>query len=637
MINAKNLSMRYGGKVLFRNVNFQLNPGRHYGLVGANGTGKSTLLKIMVGTLQPESGEILFPSNYAVGTLNQDQFKYDHVKIIDLVLMGKTALWEALQKKEALLQKESFSEEECHILEGLEKLIEKNDGYSAYSSAGKLLEGLGIRAQVHENTLSTLSGGYKLRVFLAQLLFNQPEILLLDEPTNHLDLHSIQWLEGYLKNYPGIIIVSSHDRDFLNNVCDHIMDLDRETISLYKGNFDQFLDLKKMEEEQSLQTIEKQNSKIEHLEAFIDRFRAKATKAAQAQSKMRIVEKLQDEINSAALQPTSRKYPKISFSQKRASGAIPLKIKGVDKAYSDKKVLSNVSFEVERGERVAIIGPNGIGKTTLLEIVTQSIQADKGEYEWGHGVEVSYFPQDPGKAVCKESTLLEWMSANYPSTSEIQLREVLAKVLFSGDDVHKVIGTLSGGETARLLLAKMMLLQPNVLIFDEPTNHLDMESIEALMEAIKSYAGTVIFVSHNRHFVSHIANRIIEISYSGLKNYLCSFNEYLERVNQDFLTAKGSLVAENAEQKSGRREYEEQKNQKKNQAQLEKRMVQAEEKVHKIEEKIKEIEALMAEPGFYEKNSPEKIQSIVKEKDEWEERLMKALEEWEECAGRLRE
>jgi ATPase subunit of ABC transporter with duplicated ATPase domains len=629
MITATKLSMRYGGKILFKDASLQLNPGNHYGLVGSNGSGKSTLIKILTGDIAPESGDIAIPNLTHIGSLKQDHFLYEETLILNVVMMGKPRLWQAWQEKHKLLEKTEFDEEACHALDLLEKEIEKEGGYTASSQAAKLLEGLGLPENTHLQEMNTLSGGYKLRVLLAQVLFSHPDVLLLDEPTNHLDLFSIRWLEGYLKNFPGTLVISSHDRDFLNAVCDHILDVDRETLKVYKGNYDQFLAIKSFLLEQSETLLAKQDKKKEHLQEFIDRFGAKATKAKQAQSKMRLVEKIATEMESQDLKPSSRAYPVLAFEICRPPGAIALKASHLCKSFGTKQVLNNVSFEVERGERIAILGANGLGKSTLLEILTQSLTPCQGTFEWGFAVQHAYFPQDHAKHVRGEHTLLSWLSQFDRQMPEQRLRDLLGKVLFSGDDVHKPIHVLSGGETARLLLAKMMLLKHNVLIFDEPTNHLDMEASEVLIEALNAYPGTLIFVSHNRHFVSLLAKRIIELTPQGFQDYRCNFEEYLQKRDHDLLAKTNRQKEISKEKPAAIEAYEEMKLQKRTKNQLEKKAKIAEEKCHQLEQQIQSIDAKFALHGFYEITSKEEVDKLVKDKRILENQLEIAFDEWE--------
>ena len=626
--------MRFGAKILFKNTSLQLNPGNHYGLVGANGTGKSTLIKVMIGDLTPETGIVALPSQVTIATLKQDHYLYEEVAILNVVIMGKKALWDTLQKKELLLQKEDFSEEDCETLDQLEKKIAREDGYAAESQAAKLLEGLGLTASVHHQPLSTLSGGYKLRVLLAQLLFSKPDILLLDEPTNHLDLFSIRWLEGYLKGFPGTLLVSSHDRNFLNATCDHIIDLDHETLKIYKGNFEDFMETKALFLEQAELILEKQEKRRDDLQTFVDRFKAKASKARQAQSKMRLVEKLEHSMEAMNQAPTSRRYPHLNYDLCRQSGAITLKVKELAKSYGEKKVLHGLSLEIERGDRVAFLGPNGIGKSTLLEILTGFQSPCSGSFEWGHASHIAYFPQDHAKIVQGPYTVLQWLSLWETKVTEQHLRSILGKVLFSGDDVHKLVECLSGGEAARLLLARMMLQKHNILIFDEPTNHLDMESVEALEEALLNYPGTILFVSHNRHFVSEVANRIIEISPSGIFDRRCSFEEYLEMRDQDFLSAQSKPKKETSTKESSLA-FNHSKQEQKAKSQLEKQAKKAEENCQILEQKIKQLETSMSHPSFFQITPKDEIQKILSQKINWEKDLENALIKWEQSSQLL--
>lgn len=640
MISTTQLSMRFGAKILFKNTSLQFNPGNHYGLVGANGSGKSTFLQILGGELTPESGSIALPQQLLMGILKQDHFIYENEKILDVVLRGRGVLWDALQKQKALLALDHFTEVECESLTNLEKVITDEGGYAAESEAAKLLEGLGIRSEYHHQSLNVLSGGYKLRVLLAQVLFGHPDILLLDEPTNHLDLFSIKWLEGYLRSFPGTLLVISHDRDFLNGVCNHIVDFDYGTIKIYKGNYDAFLEQKKQERELKEAILAKQDKRRQDLQDFVDRFRAKATKARQAQSKARLVEKLEDEMDALDLTPSSRTYPNLCFEPLRATGAVVLKVNDLAKAYGAKKVLEHVSFELEKGERLAIIGPNGIGKSTLLEILTHHVQADKGAFEWGFAVRPAYFPQDYAREAAGSLTLLDWLSQFDRDLPQEKLREILARVLFSGDAVKQSIHTLSGGETARLMLAKMMLQKPNVLIFDEPTNHLDMEAIDELTKALQDFKGTILLVSHNRYFVSHIATRILEITFKGIRDFKCSYAEYIQNQDVDYLSTQTALSQryihevpkrETTQLTSKGSDYESQKKLRNLKSQLKKQMQQAEEECHHIEVKVKEIDLLLASEDFYLKTPREQQQEALDQKYELEEKLLIAMEKWEKA------
>lgn len=634
MLAISQLSMRFGAKILFKNVSLQFNSGNRYGLVGANGCGKSTLIKILTGEVTSENGQVSIPQQLALGSLSQDHYAYEECLIFDVVLQGRKKLWEALEKKQALLQHDSFSEEECQTLDRLEKVIEEQDGYAAEGEVAKLLEGLGIREQWHRQPLNVLSGGYKLRVLLAQVLFGHPDILVLDEPTNHLDLYSIRWLEDYLRNFEGTLLVTSHDREFLNGVCTHIADVDYGTIKIYKGNYDAFLAQKQADREQKEHTLQKQDKRRQDLQGFIDRFGAKATKARQAQSKMRLVEKIEEEMDNLDLAPSSRIYPLFRFEPQRASGATVLEVKEICKSYGPKRVLHQVNFEIERGERVAIIGPNGIGKSTLLEILTQHQAADHGHFKWGFAAHLAYFPQDHTREAQGNLSLLDWLGQFDRNMSQEQLRQILGRVLFSGDTVLQSVTTLSGGETARLLLAKMMLQKPNVLVFDEPTNHLDMEAIEALAEAIENFEGTLLIVSHNRYFVSRIANHIIEISYEGVKNFKGSYEEYLEKQQKDLISRAQLTMSQRYEYDASTKKevsttYVDQKRLKSQKAQLRKKVTQAEEHCHELEKKINDIAARMAAEGFYQNTPREEQLRLTQQKQQLEDELLAAMEQWE--------
>ena len=538
MITVNHLSMQFGGKILFKNINFQLNPGIHYGLVGANGSGKSTLIKILTNELTPESGEVFIPNELNIGSLKQNHFLFEESLIRDVVWMGQPTFWQALQEKDRLLQKQSFSESDCEVLEKLEKVIETHNGYAAASSAGKLLEGLGIPGEMHLKPMKALSGGYKLRVLLAQVLFSSPEILLLDEPTNHLDLFSIRWLEMYLKEFPGMLLLSSHDREFLNAISHYIVDLDYQTLNIYKGNYSQFLETKLADREQKENALANQDKKKQQLQGFVDRFKAKASKATQAKSKMRMIEKIEEEMESLDLQTSSRCYPKVNFEICRPSGATTLTLKEISKSFGVKKVLNNISFSLERGDRVAFVGANGIGKSTLLEILMGFLPADQGSFEWGFAAHCAYFPQNHVREMMDNLTLLDWLGQFDRNASQEHLRGILGRALFSGDDVKKSISVLSGGETARLILAKMMLIKHNVLIFDEPTNHLDMEATEALLKALENYSGTILIVSHNRYFISRVATRIVEMTHQGIHDFKGNYDEYVSWRDSDLLSAE---------------------------------------------------------------------------------------------------
>lgn len=633
MIAVINLSMRFGGKILFQNASFQLLPKNHYGLVGPNGSGKSTLLKILNGETTPESGEVALPSLLSIGSLKQDHFLYEEETIRNVVMMGKPKLWRAIQSKEALLKQQNFSDKDCRTLEGYEKTIEQHHGYTAHSEASRLLEGLGILSALHDEPMKVLSGGYKIRVLLAQLLYSAPDVLLLDEPTNHLDIFSIRWLEQYLQSFPGILLLSSHDRQFLNTVCDHIVDIDYAAITVYKGNYDAFELIKEESRTLKENVLAKQEKRKDEMEAFVERFKAKASKATQAQSRVKAIEKLETKMDKNLL-PSSRRYPKIQFNICRPSGAFALKVHGLSKAYGTKKVLHGVTFEIERGERVAFLGANGIGKSTLLEILVGNNQADNGDYNWGFAAQHAYFPQDHTREVNGSINLLDWLGQfDSQATREI-LQKTLARSLFSGDDVEKTVSILSGGETARLILAKMMLVKHNILIFDEPTNHLDMEATESLICALEAYPGTILFVSHNRHFINKVATRIIEMSSDGILDFKCSYADYITKREHDLLDAnKGMrLAAKQLDEKGGmssKQDYIDQKKNLRQREQFQRKIEQVEKKCHQLEIALKEINYRFFSEGFYLTTSKDEQEKLAKEKELIEIELQSSFDEWE--------
>lgn len=632
MVSATNLTMAYGGKILFEHTNLQLNAGQHYGLVGANGAGKSTLIKILSGEMGADGGTVTVPAGMLLGSLKQNHFLYENCVISDVVLQGDAVLWEALQKKELLLQHQShFTEEECQSLAEIDRVIERHGGYSAASRAGQLLQGLGIKHKQQSLPLSTLSGGYKLRVLLAQLLFSRPDILVLDEPTNHLDLFSIRWLQGYLAAFPGTLLVSSHDRCFLNAFAQHILDVDQQTLRCWPGNYDAFEEGKASENERISKVLEKQGKKCDHMQEFVDRFGAKATKARQAQSRARMVEKIRDDMDALRVLPTSRRFPNIRFEQVRAAAATVLRVEQINKSYGDKQVLHGISFAVERGQKVAIVGANGIGKSTLLEIITGNVAQDSGTFAWGFASFCSYFPQDHSREVSGNFSLLDWLRQWDKGATEQQLRELLGRQLFCGDDVKKKIETLSGGERARLILAKMMLLKHNILLFDEPTNHLDMEATEQLLKALAAYPGTILFVSHNAHFIERLATRVIEMSEEGVKDYLCGYEEYLRRREEaEKLMAGAGKVKEVAGDKELQRErYGEQKQRQRKKEQLQRKIAQQEERCTALEGKLAAIDEAMAAAGFDSAGAREGQAKLIAEKNACVEALESAFHTWE--------
>jgi ATPase subunit of ABC transporter with duplicated ATPase domains len=532
MLDIRSLTMDFGKKSLFREVDLILLPPQRYGVVGANGTGKSTLLKILAGEESPTSGSVEKAKNLSLGILKQDHFRFEEDRLIDVVIRGNQVLWDALQEKEKIYCKEDFTEADGYKLSELEEIVSHEGGYDAESIAKNLLLGLGIVEKYHHGPLSALSGGYKLRVLLAQVLFQKPDIMLLDEPTNHLDILSIAWLEDFLRtSFKGLLIFISHDRGFLNNLSTNILDIDYDTVMDYPGNYDKFCETKQERLRLKQSELKNQEKKIEALQGFIDRFGAKASKAAQAASRQKMI----DRIDKVEIKDSNIFKPYFHFMPQKQSGKYVVKVESLYKKYDERVLLKDTSFEINRGDKCAIIGPNGIGKSTLLKILLSEVKADQGEFEWSDTVQVGYFAQDYRTQLDPEQTIWQWMQDNVVAPAQ-DMRKALGQVLFRGDDVNKKIGTLSGGESARLVMARLILEKHNVLIFDEPTNHLDLESIDALVEAIQRFPGAILFVSHSRYFIDNIATRVLSLSEQyGVQNYLGNYQDYLDQFGKDYL------------------------------------------------------------------------------------------------------
>ena len=552
MITATNISMRFGGQALFEEVNLQLNAGNCYGIVGANGSGKSTLLRIFNDLETPATGSITRQKSARIGVLEQNHFAYEDTPIIEVVMAGNEILWNAIQEKDKLLENahEHFDEDRYVALEDI---VIRFDGYQLESKAATILEGLNIPTEKHKQPLSTLSGGYKLRVLLGKALASDPDILFLDEPNNHLDILSIAWLEDFLTQFKGLALVVSHDHRFLDGCCSHIIDVDYQRATLYRGNYSKFDTAKAEERARKELEIKRREKEIADRDAFVTRFKAKATKARQANSRAKQMEKMIIE----PLPPSSRRFPNFVFKQRRPSGREVLTVSDVSKAYGDDVVLLDVGFKVERGDRLAIIGPNGIGKSTLLKIIMERVTADLGDSEWGYEAVPGYFPQDHHEILCDpkaDITSFLWDALPGEGLGAIYAR--LASVLFDKDDMAKKLDVLSGGEAARLLLARLGAEAPTVLVLDEPTNHLDLEGIQSLADGLSVYEGTILFVSHDRWFVEKVATRILEITPDGIEDFPGTYKEYLGRnAGEDHLDLEA--VAE--QEKEKRRERKRQK------------------------------------------------------------------------------
>ena len=525
MISTNGLSLRYGGRALFENVNVKFTPGNCYGLIGANGTGKSTFLKILSGDIEPSKGDVSISPGERLAVLTQDHFAYDDFTVINTVIMGHKRLSEIIAEKEEIYSREDFSDEDGIKIAELEGEFAEMDGWNAESDAAILLNGLGIKTEFHYMTMSELTGSMKVKVLLAQALFGNPDILLLDEPTNHLDLAAIRWLEEFLLNFENTVIVVSHDRHFLNKVCTHIADIDYSKIQMYVGNYDFWYEYTQMAARQLKDQNKKTEAKMKELQEFIQRFSANASKSKQATSR----KKLLDNLTLENFKPSSRRYPFVGFKPDREIGNDLLNVINLTKTVGERKVLDNVSFSLMPGDKVAFVGTDEVAKTTLFQILMGELEPDEGSVTWGKTTTQSYFPKDNSAFFdgC-DLSLIDWLRQFSKEQYEQDIRGWLGRMLFSGDEALKKASVLSGGERVRCILSKMMLSGANVLIFDEPTNHLDLESITALNEGLTAYKSTILFTSHDHQFVSTIADRIIEFKDGGIVDKRMSYDEYLE-------------------------------------------------------------------------------------------------------------
>jgi ATPase subunit of ABC transporter with duplicated ATPase domains len=641
MISVSDLAKSFGPQTLFAGVSFQLNPGNRYGLVGANGSGKSTFLRILSGEEPPSAGQLSIPKRLKLGVLRQDHFRFDTMPILEVAMMGHAEVWQAMIEKEELLSRahESFDGERYAELEDI---ILSRDGYQLEARAGEILEGLGIPTEVHRQPLSTLSGGFKLRVLLAQVLAGSPDALLLDEPTNHLDILSIRWLEKFLAGFPGCVVVISHDHRFLDNVCTHILDVDYETIALYKGNYTEVQEAKGADRERLEAEIARREKRIAEVQAFVDRFRYKATKARQAQSKAKLIEKMAEGLEKVPV--SSRRYPTFRLGQVRPSGKEVLTLEGIAKSYGPKRVLTDVSLSVWRGDRLAIIGPNGIGKSTLLKVVLGQVAADAGTYQWGYETHPGYFSQDARELFADPRQSVEaWLWDAVPQETIGFVRAHLGMVLFSGDEVKKNLGALSGGEAARLVFCRLGVLQPNVLILDEPTNHLDLEAIEALVTALKDYDGTLLFVSHDRWFVSELATRILELSPEGIQDFAGTYEDYLAYSGDDHLDAEQVVLKVKRDRRKDRdraprseeQERADRRELDKERKRLETRLAEITRAVDEAEARVHAINEAFCDPTFFERTPRPEVRRLEEEQKELSTRIAALMKEWESLEERL--
>ena len=627
MISISNLAKDFGDRTLFSNASFQLNPGERYGLVGANGSGKTTLLNIIAGSIDPTEGQVSIPKSLRLGVLKQDHFLYEQEEILAVAIMGNAELWDAMMEKERILaQPETeFDAERFSIVE---ETVQRLDGYTAEARAASVLEGLGLPAETHRQPLSTLSGGFKLRVLLAQVLASAPDVLLLDEPTNHLDILSIRWLEKFLQAFKGPVVVISHDHRFLDNVSTQILDVDYDTVQLYNGDYTHFASAKVSERTRREKEIDNRAREIAHHQDFIDRFRAKASKARQAQSKLRLIQKKAGELQE--LPGSSRRYPTFRFTPLRPSGRDVLKISGIRKAFGDNEVLHGVDLLVHRGDRVAIMGPNGIGKSTLLKIVMGELEADEGTVEWGYETHLGYFAQDHEEEFQggKETTE-QWLWNFCAGRDRGFVRAQMGLMLFTKDDGEKKVSALSGGEAARLVFSRIALEEPNVLILDEPTNHLDLESIEALVLELERFEGTLILVSHDRWFVSRLATRVVEIKPDEVTDYPGTYEEYVHHSGDDHLDVdRVVLKARREKKKKTKKASASVVDSAKEIRRIESHRDELTDRIASAEQRVDDIDETLAAPGFYENAASEEIAVLGNERSELRKQIEKGLDEW---------
>ena len=525
MIAASDITMRYGQKTLFEGVSVKFRPGNRYGLIGANGSGKSTFMKILTGQLEASSGTVAIDQGCSLGYLKQDHYEYENERIIDVVCMGNEELWKIHEEREELYSKDDLSEKEGERIGEIEDLFGEAGGYTMEADAAKLLIGLGIEEEQHEKTLDFLQGGFKLRVLLAQVLFGQPDILLLDEPTNHLDMTSRDWLEGFLTQYEGTVVVISHDRYFLNAVCTSMADLDYQSIRMFSGNYDDFMATNAMLLDKRDRDNKQKEKRRDELQRFITRFGSHASKAKQATSRQKELERLDVE----KIKPSSRVSPYIRFEAKERLGDKVVSAESLHIGYdANAPLFKDFSCNIGNNEKIAILGKNGIGKSTLLKTLIGKLSPLSGAIDFGETVKFSYFPQDSSDVLSGDSPAIDWLASFAPDETigETELRSAMGRMLFRGEDAFKPVNVLSGGERARLIVASMLLEGGNVIVLDEPTNHLDLESIESLNYALSLLEETVIFVSHDREFVGSLATRILALSEDNIIDYPGNLADY---------------------------------------------------------------------------------------------------------------
>ena len=527
MLSTANITMQFGPKPLFENISVKFGEGNRYGLIGANGCGKSTFMKILGGDLEPSAGNVMLDQNERLGKLRQDQFAFEEMRVLDVVMMGHAEMWQAMSERDAIYANPEATDDDYMKAADLEAKFAEYDGYTAEARAGELLLGVGVPTEQHQGPMSNVAPGWKLRVLLAQALFSNPDILLLDEPTNNLDINTIRWLEDVLNQRNSTMIIISHDRHFLNQVCTHMADMDYGTLKVYPGNYDDYMLASSQARAQQLSVNAKAKEKVAELQDFVRRFSANKSKARQATSRAKQIEKIKvDDIK-----PSSRANPFVRFDGEKKLHRLAVEVQGIGKAY-DRTLFKNFSISVEAGEKIAIIGANGAGKTTLLRCIGGEdlcgLSPDSGNVKWAENANPGYMPQDPTEEFATDRTLTDWIDQWTKEGDDDQaVRSILGRLLFGGDDVKKPVRVLSGGEKGRMMYGKLMLGRHNVLLMDEPTNHMDMESIESLNIALEKYAGTLVFVSHDREFVSSLANRILEVKEDGIVDFQGNYEDYL--------------------------------------------------------------------------------------------------------------
>jgi ATPase subunit of ABC transporter with duplicated ATPase domains len=528
LLTTANITMQFGAKPLFENVSVKFGDGNRYGLIGANGCGKSTFMKILSGELEPSAGNVSISPGERVGILRQDQFAYEEFSVIDTVIMGHKELWQIKKERDRIYSLPEMSEEDGLLVAELESEFAEMDGYTAEARAGELLLGLEIPREQHYGPMSAVAPGWKLRVLLAQALFANPDIMLLDEPTNNLDINTIRWLENVLNERNSTMIIISHDRHFLNSVCTHMADMDYGELRVYPGNYDDYMTASTQAREQLLASNAKKKAQIAELQTFVSRFSANASKAKQATSRARQIDKIKlDEVK-----PSSRVNPFIRFDQSKKLHRLALEVEDLSKGFGEAPLFKDLKLMIAVGERVAVIGPNGIGKSTLLRTLVGDLRPDTGVVKWSENSEVGYYAQDHAEDFAENISLIEWMGQWRKETDDDQtIRGTLGRLLFSQDEINKPVKVLSGGEQGRMLFGKLILQKNNIMVLDEPTNHLDMESIESLNTALENYPGTLIFVSHDREFVSSLATRIIELTPTGIVDFNGNYEDYLASQN----------------------------------------------------------------------------------------------------------